>query len=101
MQTQPLSVTLGLLFKGGAAWQCGQVWPRKFCRDVVMPSLTLLLTFSNSADSTFLFQYSEKCLMMLMYLETEEQSLLLLYKAINVHKLYINGLVSFFTNCAE
>lgn len=29
--------------------------------------------------------------MMLMYLQTQEQSLLLLYKAINVHKLCLNG----------
>lgn len=98
MQTKLLGVTLGLLLKGGASLA---VWPCESCQDVVMLSCVLLLEFSNSADSMFLFQYSEKCLMMLIYLQTQEQSLLLLYKAINVHTLCLNGLVSFFPNCAE
>lgn len=101
MQTKLLGVTLGLLFEGGAqpgsVARCGHLSP---VRTQSCPPAFCYLSLV-TANSMFLFQYSEKCLMMPMYLQTQEQSLLLLCKAINVHKLCLNGLVSFFCNCAE
>lgn len=103
MQTEQPSITLGLLPDGGGgltAWQRGQVRPRPSRRDAVTPAHISLLEFSTRFHVPVPI-LSEKCLMMLMYLQTQEQSLLLLYKAINVHKLCLNGLVSFFSSCAE
>lgn len=98
MQTKQPSITLGLLPEEGDSLAA---WPRSSHLDADRPARPWPVAFSTCADPAFPLPYNEKCLMMLVYLQTQEQSLLLLYKAINVHKSCLNGLVSFFFSCAK